>query len=129
MGMPLVRIALRKGKSPEFRRALADSIHRAMVETIQIPEQDRFQVITEHDDSGLIYDPSYLGISRTDGVVLVQITLTAGRTLEVRKALFARIAQLLRESPGIRPEDVFVNLVEVAKENWSFGNGIAQYAT
>jgi 4-oxalocrotonate tautomerase len=129
MGMPLVRIALRKGKSPEFRRALCDSIHRAMVETIKIPEQDRFQIVTEHDDSGLIYDPSYLGISRTDGVVLVQITLSAGRTLEVRKALFARIAQLLRESPGIRPEDVFVNLVEVAKENWSFGNGVAQYAT
>jgi len=127
--MPLVRIALRKGKSPEFRRALADSIHRAMVETIKIPEQDRFQILTEHDDSGLIYDPSYLGISRSDGVVLVQITLSAGRTLEVRKALFARIAQLLRESPGLRPEDVFVNLVEVAKENWSFGNGIAQYAT
>jgi 4-oxalocrotonate tautomerase len=127
--MPLVRIALRKGKSPEFRRALADSVHRAMVETIKIPEQDRFQVITEHDEAGLIYDPSYLGISRTDGTVLVQITLSAGRTLEVRKALFARIAQLLRESPGIRPEDVFINLVEVAKENWSFGNGIAQYAT
>jgi phenylpyruvate tautomerase PptA (4-oxalocrotonate tautomerase family) len=129
MGMPLVRIALRKGKSPEFRRALSDSIHRAMVETIKVPEQDRFQIITEHDDSGLIYDPSYLGISRSDGVVLVQITLSAGRTLEVRKALFARIVQLLREVPGIRPEDVFINLVEVAKENWSFGNGIAQYAT
>jgi 4-oxalocrotonate tautomerase len=128
MGMPLVRVALRKGKSPEYRRALLDSIHRAMVETIKIPEQDRFQIVTEHDDSGLVYDRSYLGISRTDDVVLVQITLSAGRTVEVRKALFARIAQLLRESPGVRPEDVFVNLVEVAKENWSFGNGIAQYA-
>jgi phenylpyruvate tautomerase PptA (4-oxalocrotonate tautomerase family) len=127
--MPLVRIALRKGKKPEYRRALADSVHRAMVETIKIPEQDRFQIVTEHDDSGLIYDPSYLGISRSDDVVLIQITLSAGRTLEVRKALFARITQLLHESPGIRPEDVFVNLVEVAKENWSFGNGIAQYAT
>ena len=95
--MPLVRIALRKGKSPEYRRALSDSIHRAMVETIKIPEQDRFQVITEHDEAGLIYDPSYLGISRTDGVVFIQITLSAGRTLEVRKALFARIVQLLRE--------------------------------
>ena len=126
--MPLVRIALRKGKSAEFRRALSDSIHRAMVETIKIPEQDRFQIVTEHDEAGLIYDPSYLGVSRTDGVVLVQITLSAGRTLEVRKALFARIAQLLRESPGIRPEDVFINLVEVAKENWSFGNGVASYA-
>ena len=127
--MPLVRIALRKGKSPEYRRAMTDSIHRAMVETIKIPEQDRFQIVTEHDDAGLVYDPSYLGISRSDDVALIQITLSAGRTVDVRKALFARIAQLLRESPGVRPEDVFVNLVEVAKENWSFGNGIAQYAT
>ena len=126
--MPLVRIALRKGTSPEFRRAVGSSIHRAMVETIKIPEQDRFQVITEHDESGLIYDPSYLGISRSDGVVFIQITLNAGRTVELKKSLFARIAQLLRESPGVRPEDVFVNLVEVPKENWSFGNGIAQYA-
>ena len=129
MGMPLVRVALRKGKSPEYRRAISDSIHRAMVETIKIPEQDRFQIVTEHDDASLVYDPSYLGISRSDGVILVQITLSAGRTVDVRKALFARIVQLLRESPGVRPEDVFVSLVEVAKENWSFGNGIAQYAT
>ena len=127
--MPLVRIALRKGKSPEYRRAISDSIHRAMVETIKIPEQDRFQIVTEHDDASLVYDPSYLGISRSDGVILVQITLSAGRTVDVRKALFARIVQLLRESPGVRPEDVFVSLVEVAKENWSFGNGVAQYAT
>ena len=129
MGMPLVRVALRKGKSPEYRRAISDSIHRAMVETIKIPEQDRFQIVTEHDDASLVYDPSYLGISRSDGVILVQITLSAGRTVDVRKALFARVVQLLRESPGVRPEDVFVSLVEVAKENWSFGNGIAQYAT
>jgi phenylpyruvate tautomerase PptA (4-oxalocrotonate tautomerase family) len=127
--MPLVRIALRKGTTPEFRRKLSDSVHRAMVEAIKVPEQDKFQVITEHDAESLIYDPSYLGISRTDGVVLIQITLNAGRTVEARKALYARIAALLRESPGVRPEDVFVSLVEVAKENWSFGNGIAQYAT
>ncbi len=127
--MPLVRIALRKGTKPEFRRAIGDSIHRAMVETIKIPEKDRFQIITEYEPDGLIYDPSYLGISRSDGVLLIQITLNAGRTVELRKALFARIAGLLRESPGVRPEDVFVSLVETQKENWSFGNGLAQYAT
>ncbi len=127
--MPLVRIALRKGKSPEFRRAVSDGVHRAMVEAIKVPEQDKFQIVTEHDEAGLIYDPSYLGISRTDGVILIQITLNAGRTLEAKKALYARIAQFLREVPGVRPEDVFVSLVEVPKENWSFGNGIAQYAT
>jgi len=127
--MPLVRVALRKGKSPQYRRAVSDSIHRAMVETIKVPEPDKFQIITEHDDSGLIYDPSYLGISRSDDVLLIQITLNAGRTLEAKKAFYARLVQLLRESPGVRPEDVLVSLVEVAKENWSFGNGIAQYAT
>ena len=127
--MPLVRIAVRKGTKPEFRRALSDSIHRAMIEAIGVPEQDKFQIITEHDADGLIYDPSYLGIARSDGVVLIQITISAGRTVEMRKALFARIVQRLQERPGVRPEDVFVNLVEVAKENWSFGNGIAQYAS
>jgi 4-oxalocrotonate tautomerase len=127
--MPLVRVALRKGKSPQYRRAVSDSIHRAMVETIKVPEPDKFQIITEHDDSGLIYDPSYLGISRSDDVLLIQITLNTGRTLEAKKAFYARLVQLLRESPGVRPEDVLVNLVEVAKEDWSFGNGIAQYAT
>ncbi len=127
--MPLVRIALRKGTTPEFRRALSESVHRAMVETIGIPEQDRFQVLTEHDEAGLIHDPGYLGISRTDGVVFIQITLSAGRSIDVRKSLFARIAARLREAPGVRPEDVFINLVETQKENWSFGNGVAQYAT
>ena len=126
--MPLVRVALRKGTTPEFRRALSESIHRAMVETIKIPEQDKFQIIAECDETGLIYDPSYLDIPRTDSIVMIQITISAGRTVEVKKALFARIAKLLKEAPGVSPEDVFVNLVEVAKENWSFGNGLAQYA-
>ncbi|MCA1829795.1 MAG: tautomerase family protein [Myxococcales bacterium] len=126
--MPLVRIALRKGTTPEFRQALSDSVHRAMVETIKIPGQDKFQIIAECDETGLVYDPSYLGIPRTDAIVMIQITISAGRSIEVKKALFARIAKLLKEAPGISPEDVFVNLVEVAKENWSFGNGIAQYA-
>ena len=126
--MPLVRIALRKGTTPDFRKALSDGVHRAMVETMNVPPKDRFQVITEHDDASLVYDPSYLDIPRTDAIVIIQITLNGGRTTEMKKALYARIAKLLKEAPGISPEDVFVNLVEVAKENWSFGNGIAQYA-
>jgi phenylpyruvate tautomerase PptA (4-oxalocrotonate tautomerase family) len=127
--MPLVRIDLRAGKSAEYRRALGDGVHRAMVETIKVPPDDRFQLITEHPEGGLVHDPAYLGVSRSDDVVFVQITLNAGRTLEMKKALYARIVELLAERPGVRREDVLVSLVEVTKENWSFGNGVAQYAT
>jgi phenylpyruvate tautomerase PptA (4-oxalocrotonate tautomerase family) len=127
--MPLVRISLAEGKSAAQKQKIADAIHRALVETISIPEQDRFQIITEHAKTGFIYDPQYLNISRTDNLVIIQITLSAGRTLEVRKALYRRIAELLHAEAGVRREDVFINLVEVAKENWSFGNGEAQYAT
>ena len=126
--MPLVRISLRQGKSAAYRKALGDGVHQAMVEAINVPPLDRFQVITEHTPDGLIYDPEYLGIRRTDNIVFIQITLNAGRTLELKKALYARIVERLKQNPGIRPEDVFINLTEVPKENWSFGNGVAQYA-
>ncbi len=126
--MPLVRISLREGKPTAYRQAIADAIHRAMVERVNVPPLDRFQVITEYAPESLIYDPTYLGIDRTDDVVFIQITLNAGRTVDMKKALYARIAQLLTVYPGIRPQDVLINLVEVARENWSFGNGVAQYA-
>lgn len=126
--MPLVRISLRAGKSPEYRRSIADAIHRSWVEIVGIPEKDRFQLITEHAVADLIYDPSYLDISRSDDIVIVQISLSAGRSLEVKKNLYERMAELVSKSSGLRKEDLFVTLVEVAKENWSFGNGIAQYA-
>ena len=126
--MPLVRIALREGKSAAYRVAIGDAVHKAMVETINVPAQDRFQVITEHAPDNLIYDPTYLDIQRSDDVVFIQITLNTGRTTEMKKALYARIADLLAENPGVRKQDVLVSLVEVAKENWSFGDGIAQYA-
>lgn len=126
--MPLVRIDVRQGKTAEYRSKIGDMVYRAMLETINIPEHDRFQVIAEHAGEGLVYDPSYLGISRTDDVVFIQITLNAGRTLDQKKALYARIAELLAKQPGIRPEDVVISLVECSKEDWSFGNGIASYA-
>jgi 4-oxalocrotonate tautomerase len=126
--MPLVRIDLRLGKSAAYRAALGDAVHQAMVETINVPAADRFQVIAEHPAGGMIHDPSYLGISRSEDVVFVQITLNMGRTVEMKKALYARLAELLARSPGLRSEDVLVSLVEVTKENWSFGNGVAQYA-
>ena len=87
-----------------------------------------FQIITEHDNNSLIYDPSYLDIPRTDGIIIIQITLNEGRTLELKKAFYKTVAERLHGELGIRLEDVFINLVEVKKENWSFGNGVAQYA-
>ena len=127
--MPLARIDLAAGHSAAYRKAIADGVHRALTETFTVPADDRFQVITEHTPGGdLIYDPQYLGIQRSDGFVLIQLTVSNTRTIEQKKALYRRIAELLKDNPGVRPEDVFINLVEVAKENWSFGNGIAQYA-
>ena len=125
--MPLARISLRKGRSAEFRRRLGDAVHRAMVETIGVPELDRFQILTEHEPGDLVYDPGYLGIARTNDIVIIQITISAGRTLPQKRALFRRIADNLA-ALGLRREDVWVNLVEVAKENWSFGLGEASYA-
>jgi len=127
--MPLVRIALRAGKPESYRRAIGEAVHRAMVEAINVPPLDRFQIITEHEVDGLVYDPSYLGIERTHDVIFIQITLNTGRTVDQKKALYARIVELLAEDLGVRPQDVLINLVEVPKENWSFGNGEAQYAT
>jgi phenylpyruvate tautomerase PptA (4-oxalocrotonate tautomerase family) len=125
--MPLVRISLREGKSEEYRRALADGVHQAMVESIDAPAQDRFQIITEHSAADLIYDPAYLGVDRSDDIVIVQITMSFGRKPPQKKKLFQRIVEILADKPGVRPQDVMINLVETAWENWSFGNGEAQY--
>lgn len=127
--MPLVRIDLRSGKSPAYRKTLADAVHHAMVDTINIPEDDRFQVINEHSSQGLIYNDGYLGLDRTDDVIFIQITLNAGRTVEQKKALYARMVSLLSDRLGIRGDDVLITLLEVNREDWSFGNGVAQYAT
>ena len=125
--MPLVRIDLHQGTSPAYRKAIADGVHAALIDAIAIPPDDRFQVINEHGGDNLIYDPQYMGIHRSEKVVLIQITLSVGRKPGQKRALFRRIVELLAKSPGIRPEDIFVNLVEVAWENWSFGLGEAQY--
>jgi len=126
--MPLARISLREGKSEAYRRAVGQAVYRALVETANVPEGDEFQIISEYDSAGLIYDASYLGIHRDDDVVFIQITLNQGRAVEIKKALYAHVAELLAKNPGIRKENVLVSLVEVPKENWSFGNGEAQYA-
>jgi len=125
--MPLVRISLRGGKSEQYRRALADGVHQAMVEAIDAPGQDRFQIVTEHSANDLIYDPNFLGVERSDNIVIVQITLSAGRKPPQKRKLFQRMAEILSKNPGLRPQDLMINLVEVVWENWSFGNGEAQY--
>jgi len=126
--MPLTRIALRAGKPAEYRKALTDSIQRSLVDTFNVPKDDIFMLITEHEASNFVYDKQYLNIERSDDLVVIQITFNNTRTLEQKKALYKRMADELAESPGLRREDVFINLVEVLKENWSFGNGFAQYA-
>jgi phenylpyruvate tautomerase PptA (4-oxalocrotonate tautomerase family) len=125
--MPLVRIDLRAGKSVEYRKALGTGVHRAMIDALAIPPDDHFQVITEHPAEGLIYDAHYLGIPRTDDVVFVQITLSAGRKPQQKRKLFKRMAEILAESPGLKPQELVINLVEVVWENWSFGNGEMSY--
>jgi 4-oxalocrotonate tautomerase len=126
--MPLVRIDLMQGKTAKFRRKVGEIVYQTMVDTINVPPKDNFQLITEHDKDSLVYDPEYLGIQRTEGIVMIQITLNEGRTVELKKVFYKRLAERMHEALGIRMEDVFISLVEVKKENWSFGNGIAQYA-
>ena len=125
--MPLVRISLVKGRPAALRRSIGDAVHRALVETVDVPQRDRFQLLTEHEPGDLVYDSEYLGIARSDNIVIIQITLNTGRSLEKKRRLYRRIAHNLGEL-GVRREDVLINLVEVAKENWSFGNGVASYA-
>lgn len=127
--MPLVRISFMKGKPVGFGRRIGEIVYRSMVDTINVPANDNFQIITEHDAGGLIYDAGYLGIPRTDGIIVIQVTLNEGRTIEAKKAFFKTVADRLNAELKVRKEDVLINLVEVKKENWSFGNGVAQYAT
>jgi len=124
--MPLVRIDLREGKPADYRAAIGEVIYDALL-SIGVPQNDRFQIITEHPNSGLIFDPGYLGVERSEALVMIQITLNEGRSLELKKRLYKSIADQLNSRLSIRREDVFINLVEVKKENWSFGNGEAQY--
>jgi 4-oxalocrotonate tautomerase len=125
--MPLVRVSLRRGKPVAYRQAILDGIYQAMISTFNVPNEDRFMVINEHDEPDFSYSPNYLGINRTDDLILIQLTVSNTRGVEQKKALFRQIVENLKASPGVRPEDVFINLVEVVPANWSFGNGIAQY--
>jgi len=126
--MPLARIDLPQGKSADYRKAVGEIVYDAMIKTINVPKDDRFQVITEHPAEGLVFDPTYLGIKRTADCILIQITLNEGRTLDMKRAFYKAIADGLHDRLKLRREDVIISLIEVKKENWSFGNGEATYA-
>ena len=126
--MPLVRIDVIQGQhSEQHMAAIGDAIQASLVETMNVPQRDRFQVVTEHAKNRLIYNESYLGVERSDRLVIVQVFLSKGRTTEQKQAFYAGLARRLA-SAGLRPEDVAISLVETTREDWSFGNGIAHYA-
>jgi len=125
--MPLLHISLRAGKPEAYRQAIFDGLYRAMRETLNVPDDDQFMTITEHDAANFRYGNAY-GVARSADVVYIQITVFNTRTAEQKKALFRRTAELLGENPGIRPEDVFVVVLDTPKENWSVGHGLAQFA-
>ena len=125
--MPLTRVSLRRGKPAPYRKAILEGLYRAMRETFDVPEGDRFMTVTEHDEDDFVYGADYLGIQRSDDLVIIQITVSNTRNVEQKQKLYRRIVERLTESPGLRAEDIFINLVEVLPENWSFGHGEAQY--
>ena len=127
--MPLVRIDFAKGKDPEYGKQIGQVVYQAMTQTLNVPQNDLFTIITEHPPSELLFDREYLGVHRSDDCVFVQITLNGGRTVEMKQRFYRAVADDLHTALQLRREDVFINLVEVVKENWSFGNGEAQYAS
>jgi 4-oxalocrotonate tautomerase len=126
--MPLVRIDLQKGKDASYRRKAGQIVYEAMVATTGVPKNDHFQVIGEHSAENFVFDPDYLGIHRSSELIMVQIFFNEGRSVDQKKALYKAIADGFTTELKVRREDVLITLVEVKKENWSFGNGIAQYA-
>ena len=126
--MPIVHISLRAGKPAAYRQAIFDGVYRAMREALGVPEDNQFMTITEHEPANFRYGATYMGVSRSDDLVYIQATVFDTRTAEQKLALYRRLVGLLAEKPGLRPEDVFINILEARKENWSLGNGAAQYA-
>ena len=125
--MPLVRIDLVEGRSAPQVAAISNAIQRALVDCLDVPERDQFQVINEHSPGRLIYNSGYLGVERTEGIVIVQIFLSSGRSTAHKQAFYARAAELLAAEAATRPEDVTIVLTENTRADWSFGQGLAQY--
>jgi 4-oxalocrotonate tautomerase family enzyme len=126
--MPLARIDVPRGRNAAYRRIVGDVVHESMLDTLKVPANDRFQVISEHDPQDLLLDRSYLGVQRSSSCIVIQLTLNEGRTVEQKREFYRKVADGLHERAGMRREDVLISLIEVRKENWSFGNGEAQYA-
>lgn len=127
--MPLVRINLSKSASAETVRTVSDVVYDAMINVANVPGNDKFQIITRHADDELVYPADgYLGITYTPSIVFIQVTWNAGRTIEVKKAFYKAVAEGISTKAGIRIQDVFISLIDVAREDWSFGNGEMQYA-
>jgi 4-oxalocrotonate tautomerase len=126
--MPFVRIDVGIQMPAEHRKAIGEVVYDAMRSALNVPVNDRFQIISEHSQEDFIVDRTYLGIERTAACIVIQVTLNDGRSVELKRAFYKAVADGLRSRLNVRPEDVFINLVEVRKENWSFGNGEAQYA-
>ena len=125
--MPMVRIDVLQGFSTAERRSIGDCVQRAMVETLGVPDRDRFQIISEHEPGGLEFNRSYLDIDRSARFVLVNVTLSAGRSTEAKQAFYARLAELLGEEIALRAEDLAIVLTENERPDWSFGRGEASY--
>ena len=126
--MPLVRIDLAEGKAPAYGIQVGQIVYQALLDVMKAPKGDLFEIITEHPQAGLQFDRDFLGVHRSDDCIFVQITLNSGRTVEMKQRFYKAVADGLHETLKLRREDVFISLVEVQKENWSFGNGEAQYA-
>jgi len=125
--MPLVKLWMRRGKSPEYLRTASDCVHDALVAQANVPADDRFQIIGQLDSDALIAHPTYGGVNRSNDLIVIEITLNQGRTLEIKKSLYADIVARLGRELDVRPDDLLISLIEVTKENWSFGNGLATY--
>ncbi|HEV2555966.1 MAG TPA: tautomerase family protein [Bosea sp. (in: a-proteobacteria)] len=125
--MPLIRISLRRGRPASHPAAIVDGVYRALRATFEVPENDLFAVVHQHEADEFVFDANFFGFQRSAGLVIIQITVTNTRGVTQKKALFAAIAANLAGEPGLKPDDVFINLVEVKREDWSFGGGVAQY--
>lgn len=126
--MPLVRISLPQNTSAVDVTAVSSSVHLALVCTFNVPEPDRFQAIHKHSPDDLVCTPEFLGVQHSPNVVFVQISCSPGRSVDMKKALYAKIAEEIARSSSFKAEDVIINLLETPRENWSFGLGVAQYA-